>query len=199
MDNSSELLSTLIKLLNEIKPIGNEIQAMLENSFKVGRVKKGKIILKETEVCENLWFLANGLLRSYHKIGNKEVTSRIMFTNHIVIAAGSFFKQTPATESIEALSDCTLLSISFSSLQKIYKEFPQFNLHTRIITEDYFYKQELRLYMLRQPDALSKYNYFIENYHSYLKDIPLMYIASFINITPETLSRLRRNKMNNSS
>jgi CRP/FNR family transcriptional regulator, anaerobic regulatory protein len=195
MDNISQLIAPLIKLLNEIKPLENEIQIALENYFAIAKVRKGKTILTETQVCENLWFLADGLLRSYHKIGNKEITSRIMFTNHVVIAPGSFFKQKPATESIEALCDCTLLSISFLSLQKIYKEFPQFNLHTRIITEDYFYKQEQRLYMLRQPDAISKYNYFIENYHGYLKDIPLMYIASFLNITPETLSRIRRNKM----
>src|SRR5205085_7225213 len=120
---------------------------------EVQKIKKGDVILREGDVCKRLWVLADGLLRSYHTIGNKEVTSRIMFKNHIVISPSSFFTQTPATESIEALENSTVLIILFSDLQEIYAKFPVFNYHTRIITEQYFYKQEQRLYMLRKPDA----------------------------------------------
>ena len=147
--------------------------------------------LKEKDICKNLWFLCDGLLRSYHNIGDKEVTSRIMYTGHIVISPGSFFTQTPATESIESLADCVVAKLSFDDLQDIYKNFPEFNYHTRLITEQYFYKQEQRLYMLRKHDAGAKYTFFLENYADYLKDIPQKYIASFLNIAPETLSRTR--------
>ena len=112
--------------------------------------------MREKEICNDLWFLAEGLLRSYHYIGEKEITSRIMFTNHIVISAGSFFTQTPATETIEALENTVLLTINFERLTKIYEEFPEFNFHGRIITEHYFYKQEQRLYMLRQKKCNGK-------------------------------------------
>ena len=114
-----------------------------------------------------------------------------MYTGHIVISAGSFFTQTPATESKEALSECTLARLSFDELQDIYKNFLRFNYHTRIITEQYFYRQEQRLYMLRKHDALSKYKYFLENYSFILKDIPQKYISSFLGMTAETLSRTR--------
>lgn len=178
-------------MLKEIKPLSNELRDLLIRNFQEQQIKKGTILLHEGDVCKNLWFLGDGLLRSYHNIGNKEITSRIMFTGHIVISPGSFFTQTSATESIEALADCTLATLSFSSLQDIYSKFPEFNYHTRLITELYFFKQEQRLYMLRKHNAAAKYKYFLENYANYLKDIPQKYIASFLNIAPETLSRTR--------
>ena len=191
MQNNTILLSSLIKMLNDIQPISTELELSLTERFHIGKVNKGKILLYEKDVCTNLWFLCNGLLRSYHNIGDKEITSRIMYTGHIVISPGSFFTQTPATESIETLADCVVAKLSFDDLQDIYKKFPEFNYHTRLITEQYFYKQEQRLYMLRKHDAAAKYNFFLENYADYLKDIPQKYIASFLNIAPETLSRTR--------
>lgn len=191
MQKSDFLLASLIQLLNDIHPIRNELELALLSNFTIEEIKKGKVLLHEKDICKNLWFLCNGLLRSYHNIGDKEITSRIMYTGHIVISPGSFFTQTPATESIETLADCTLAKLSFNDLQDIYRRFPEFNYHTRLITEQYFYKQEQRLYMLRKHDAAAKYNFFLEHYADYLKDIPQKYIASFLNIAPETLSRTR--------
>ncbi len=191
MKENTALLAPLFTLLNEIKPMCTELREAIMNSFEYVEIKKGDVLLAEGHICTNLWFLVNGLLRSFHEMGEKEITSRIMFTNHIVISPGSFFTQTPATESIEALCNSEVATIPFRSLQKIYESFPEFNLHTRIITEQYFYKQEQRLYMLRKHGAKEKYNFFLDNYADYLKDIPQKYIASFLNIAPETLSRTR--------
>lgn len=187
----SEILAPLLSYLKNIAPVSIGLQNTLEQSFKKMSVKKNCVLLKEGGVCKYLWFLSDGLLRSYHIIGDKEITSRIMYTNHIVISPGSFFTQTPAVESIEAITDAELATIAYDDLQKIYDEFPEFNYHCRIITEQYFFKQEQRLYMLRKHDAFSKYKYFLENYSDYLHDIPLKHIATFLNIAPETLSRTR--------
>lgn len=191
IQNKSVLLLPLLQVLNVIKPLSRELEIALITAFEPEIITKGKIMLNEGEVCKYLWFLAAGLLRSYHNIGNKEITSRIMFTHHVVISAGSFFKQTPATESIAALTDSTVVTLSYANLQDIYHKFPEFNYHTRLITEDYFYKQEQRLYMLRKHNAADKYKYFLENYGGYLKEIPQKYIASFLNIARETFSRTR--------
>ena len=191
MQNNHALLAPLIQLLHDIQLISKKLELSFIERFKIEEAKKGKVLLHEKDICKNLWFLCDGLLRSYHNIGNKEITSRIMYTGHIVISPGSFFTQTPATESIETLTDCVVAKLSFNDLQDIYKKFPEFNYHTRLITEQYFYKQEQRLYMLRKHNAAAKYNFFLQNYADYLKDIPQKYIASFLNIAPETLSRTR--------
>ncbi len=191
IEEGASILLPLFKLLNGIQPISKALEEMLIKNFRSEKIKKGTILLHEGNISENLCFLAEGVLRSFHTIGEKDITSRLMFSGHIVISAGSFFKQAPATESIEALTDCVLARLRFSDLQDIYARFPEFNYHARLITEDYFHKQEQRLYMLRKQDALHRYEFFLEHYASYLKDIPQKYIASFLNITPETLSRTR--------
>lgn len=191
MPDTETLLSPLLQMLNSTAPLSDDLKTALIKSFRQEKAVKGTMLLQEGNVCKDLWLLSAGLLRSYHIIGDKEITSRIMFTNHIVISPGSFFTQTAATESIETLTDCTLLVLSYSALQQLYKGFPAFNYHTRIVTEQYFYLQEQRLYMLRKHDAMAKYQYFLEHYANYLQAIPQKYIASFLNITPETLSRIR--------
>ncbi len=192
MKTIEDYIPVLLTYLDEISPISEAIKAALTKQFRLVKFSKGELLLKEGEVCKHLWFLANGLLRSYHYIGEKEVTSRIMFTSHIVISAGSFFTQTPATETIEALDASLVLVIDFEGLTEIYKQFPEFNYHGRIITEQYFYKQEQRLYMLRQKSAVEKYKYFMIYYAQFMATIPQKFIASFLNINPETLSRIRQ-------
>lgn len=187
----TQILLPLFNELAKIKPIDAKLKQALIDNFRAEKIKRGTIMLKEGETCKDLWFLYNGLLRSYHEINGKEITSRIMFNGHIVISPGSFFSQTAATESIEALAETIVATLPYIALQEIYNHFPEFNYHTRIVTEQYFYKQEQRLYMLRKHDALSKYKYFLENYSSFLQMIPQKYIASFLNVSPETLSRTR--------
>ncbi len=191
LSDKSQLLSPLLHTLHAIRPLSASLESALVAGFDSHVIPKGQIMLYEGEICKNLWFLADGLLRSFHHIGDKETTSRIMFTNHIVISPGSFFKQAPATETIEALTESVVLTLPYHTLQHIYEKFPEFNYHTRLITEEYFYKQEQRLYMLRKHNAADKYAFFLENYGDYLKEIPQKYIASFLNIAPETLSRTR--------
>lgn len=191
MESTEYHIPVLLKYLDDIKPMSQELRSLLIKSFETQQIGKGELLLKENDTCNHLWFLADGLLRSYHFIGDKEITSRIMFTNHIVISAGSFFTQTPATETIEALTNSIVLTIHFDSLKKIYDQFPEFNYQGRIVTEHYFYQQEQRLYMLRQKNALAKYQFFLSHYEKYMAEIPQKYIASFLSINPETLSRTR--------
>ena len=191
MENTKDYIGVLLEYLNGIKPMSEALEQTLIDSFQMQEIEKGSVLLKEHDTCNHLWFLAKGLLRSYHFIGTKEITSRLMFTNHIVISAGSFFTQTAATETIEALASSTVLTLHFNSLQKIYEQFPEFNYQGRKITEHYFYQQEQRLYMLRQKNALEKYKYFLSHYEKFLKEIPQKHIASFLSISPETLSRTR--------
>ena len=101
------LLTPLLKLLHELSPLEDSLQNLLIDSFNIEIVQKGKILLSEGEIWRNLWFLAKDLLRSYHSIDDKEITSRIMFTNHIVISAGSFYFLILQTPQLVFSTNCT--------------------------------------------------------------------------------------------
>ena len=186
------LLAPLLQMLHGFKPMSNELEAALIKSFSPEKINKQAMLLREGDVCTSLCVLSDGILRMFHNIEDKEVTSRIMFKGHMAMSPGSFFTQTASKESMEALTDSIVIRITFDQLQYIYEKFPEFNYHTRLIIEQYFYNQEQRLYMLRKQDAVSKYLYFIENFEDIMQQIPQKYIASFLHITPETLSRTRK-------
>ena len=90
METNIVLLAPLFEILNDIQPLSEKLKLLFIKHFKIEEVKKGKVLLYEKDICKSLWFLCEGLLRSYHNIGDKEITSRIMYTGHIVISAGSF-------------------------------------------------------------------------------------------------------------
>jgi CRP/FNR family transcriptional regulator, anaerobic regulatory protein len=186
------LLAPLLQMLHGFKPMRKELEDALIKSFSPELIAKDSLILREGDVCKNLCLLADGILRMFHNIADKEITSRIMLKGHMAMSPGSFFTQTKSIESIEAVTESIVLRISFEQLQNIYDTFPEFNYHTRQIIEMYFYNQEQRLYMLRQQDALAKYTYFIDHYGDIMQHIPQKFIASYLNITPETLSRIRK-------
>ncbi len=192
MLDKETLIAPLLQMLHGFKPMSKMLEEELIKIFTAEKIEKEKLILKEGDVCKSLCVLADGILRMFHNIGDKEITSRIMLKGHMAMSPGSFFTQTKSIESIEAITESTVLRITFDQLQYIYEKFPEFNYHTRQIIEMYFYNQEQRLYMLRQQDAMAKYIYFIEHYENIMQHIPQKYIASYLHITPETLSRTRK-------
>jgi hypothetical protein len=85
-----------------------------------------------------------------------------------------------------------LTRIHYNTLQKLYKDFDSFNYTARVLTEQYFSQSEQRLYLLRKQKAEDRYRYFIENHPDLLQRVPLQYIATFIGMNLETLSRIRK-------
>jgi CRP-like cAMP-binding protein len=81
--------------------------------------------------------------------------------------------------------------LHYSDLQKLYKEHIEINALGRVITEKYLYFLEVELYNLRKQNAEDKYNFFLKHYPHILQICPLKYIASYLGITVETLSRIR--------
>jgi CRP-like cAMP-binding protein len=117
-----------------------------------------------------------------------------MSDNDIVISVFSFFTQSPSLENIELLEDTVLYSISYQSLQQLYQQFPQFNLHGRIITEQYYMLSEQRNFALKKQSAKQRYDLLLKQYPQILQKASLGHIASYLGITQETLSRIRKQK-----
>ena len=107
----------------------------------------------------------------------------------------SFFSQTVSYESIQALEDCVLHYISYADMQYAYEQFPEFNFIGRVITEKYYKLSEQRIHSLRMQRALDKYQYLLNHSPHLIQRVPSKYIASYLGITEETLSRIRALKI----
>lgn len=180
--------------LNAIHPISTGLLDYLQLTLKERTLKKKSYLLKKGAVCSNISFIENGLLRCFYEKDDKEVSTWFMKENDIIISVESFFRQTKSIESIQALEETVLYSISYNELQYIYRQFPEFNFIARVLTEKYYTLSEQRLYSIRMQRSHERYQYLLDHFPELIQRVPAKYLASYLGITEETLSRIRSKK-----
>ena len=186
------MLDRLFAYLDDIRPLSPELRDRLSKDLEIIEVSKKELLLRDGDRADYLWVLLSGMLRSYYIRDGVEITNRFMKENHIVVSVNSFYARKPGYEFIEAMEPSTLARIHYNTLQKLYKDFIEFNYTARVLTEHYFSSSEERLYLLRKQRAEDRYHYFMENNPDLLNRVPLGHIASFLGMNLETLSRIRR-------
>jgi CRP/FNR family transcriptional regulator, anaerobic regulatory protein len=186
------LLDPLFQILDTIRPADTALRERLIQDLEIIEVPKKTILLRDGETADYLYVVVTGLLRSYYIKDDSEICSRFMKENHIVVSVNSFYARRPGYEFIEAMEDSTLARIHYDRLQKLYKDHSDFNYTARILTENYFVQSEERLYLLRKQKAEERYLFFLEKYSDLMTRVPLQYIATFLGMNLETLSRIRK-------
>ena len=186
------MLSNLFTFMNSIRPLSEELKQVLSENLEIIEVPKRHMLLKDGQTCNYIHVVVNGLLRMYYIKDGEEICSRFMDKTQMAISVKSFYSRTPGYEYIETLEPCTLARIHYDSLQKIYRNNDDFNFIARVITEQYFIRSEERLFLIRKHSAEERYLYFTQHYPEFVQRIPLMYIASYLGVTLETLSRIRK-------
>lgn len=184
-------METLLHLLNTVYPLSEALQEHLMGLLKVKQLVKKEFLLKGGHTCRNISFIRQGLLHCYHLVNDIKQTSWFMQTGDVVISVKSFYSQTPGYEYIQALEETEVYYISYNELQHIYTTFPEFNFIGRVLTERYYALCDERTHVLRNFDAVGRYKWFVRNFPDLILPVPARYIASFLGIKEETLSRIR--------
>jgi CRP-like cAMP-binding protein len=187
---SLEKLS-LLKVISQIFPVSAALQKDLVQTLKVETIPKKTILLREGEIFQRMYFIEKGLARAFYFDEGKEHTSWFMKEGDFIISVNSFYKQVPSQESIEVLEDSIMASITYVQLQELYQKHLEFNIISRVLTEHYYSLSEERLFAMRQSSAKHRFEFFITRYPELAKRISLKQMASFLRMTPETISRLR--------
>ena len=181
----------VLQMLNSFHPIGKGVsQYLLKNAY-CQKVPKGKYLLRNGEICENIYFIKKGLLRGFIQEEDRETTIWFSSENEMAATIRSFLLQIATVENIQAVEDCELLTVSFSALNKLYQKYPSFNIIGRKITEYHYISADNRAYITRLQNAEKKYELFLELYSNLANRLQVTYVASFLGITIETLSRIR--------
>lgn len=194
MPNKKKLvdITHLTTVLNYVHPINDGIKDYLQKHCFICTFKKGKHILKAGQVSTYLYFIVKGIARGYMKESNRDITTWITSENEFITSISGFHLQTAAIENIQAIEDCELIGLSYSSLEKLYKLFPEYNILVRKFYQHYYLDAEKRALIARLKNAENKYHYFLELHSHLVNRVPLKYIASYLGINLETLSRVRK-------
>ena len=185
-------IEKLFAVLSAVYPLSDELKERLLQLITVCKFKKGDILLKPGEVANHVYFISEGLLRAFHLADSgKESTVWIMKELDIMISVFSFFFRQPGDQYIEALEDCELVFIDYDGLEAIYKEFMEFNIVGRVLTQKYYALSDERAMILRKK-RFDRYAYMMENYPELLGLVRQIYMASYLGMMPETFSRMKK-------
>lgn len=165
----------------------------LDDLITFRKLKKGEVLLKENQVCNEIYFIKKGILRSYffnHQ--GDEITNCFAFENEFMASFSSFITQKAAEENIQALVDTELQIISRESLEKLYKLGIHWQEIGRKLTEIEYVTLQKRMISFQKLSGSQRYEELYKNHQKYLQLIPLQYLASYLGVTPRHLSRIRK-------
>jgi CRP-like cAMP-binding protein len=165
----------------------------MQNTYPIS-IKRGTTLHKAGDICNYIYFITKGAVRGYVNDNGKEKITWISVENEMVTSIYSYYMQKPSLENMDAIEDCEILSMSHEKLNELYTLEPSVNILVRRILEKYYADAEMRALTSRFSDADTKYEFFLNNYSHLANRIPLTYIASFLGINSETLSRVRAKK-----
>lgn len=184
--------SKITDFYSKIVELNDSEKQHLINSLEVLHFKKKTLIVKEGVVSKYVYFINSGTLRSFYSKDGEEVTTQFYFQNSYCSSYSSFLNQTKGRLNIECLSDVELLALSYENVQKMYQTSKAFNTFGRRISEYLYIDFFERSSSLLLDDAKTRYLNLLKERPEVLKTVPNYMIASYIGITPESLSRLKK-------
>ena len=190
--NTPPDISSVIATLDYFYPLSDGIKNYLRKHTYACSFRKGKLLLKAGEICEYIYFVQKGAVRGFIKEGKKDITTWITAENEVVSSISALDARAPALENMQAIENCELIALTYNDFQDLYIKFPEFNIVARKVLQKYYQDAEGRAFIARLTNAEKKYRLFITMYGHLANRIPLKYIASFLGITLETLSRVRK-------
>ena len=184
-----------IKLyLDKIASISNSDWNFFISKLQRRIITKKSVFIKVNQIEKHISFIESGIVRLFIPRDNpdKEITFGFSFKNQFVSAYDSFLTQLPSNYQLQALTETTMLSISYKDLQSVYKSTQIGNLIGRLTAEDLFLIKSKREQDLLNLTAEQRYLKLFEERPELLKSIPLKYISSYIGVTAQALSRIRK-------
>jgi CRP/FNR family transcriptional regulator, anaerobic regulatory protein len=156
------------------------------------RYPKGTIVLQPESVCTNVYYVYSGMLMLYYDVDGKYVSEGFFAENTIISEYSSFTAQIPAMQGIIALEQTEVLAFSHTNMQWLYTTFPETNRVGRLVAEALFSMVSFRNSIVTLKSPEERYRMLFANAQHVLQRVPQYLIASYLNITPEALSRIRK-------
>ena len=180
--------------LDQIAAISSSDWDFFNSKLRRRIIKKKAIFLKLDEIENHISFIESGVVRLYIPKENpeKEITFGFSFKDQFISAYDSFLTRKPSAYQLQTLSETTILSINYNDLQEVYKKTQIGNLIGRLTAEGLFLIKSKREQNLLNLTAEERYIRLFKERPELLKIIPLKYISSYIGVTAQALSRIRK-------
>lgn len=185
-------MNPFIEQLKKYGHLTAETEEEVNGKIKILRKEKGDFLLKKGQIISNLFVIEKGAVRSYYQTDQKEINLWFGFENTILGSILPLYLNRPSIENIQFLEYTILHYISHEDLESVYKTSQEMNTIGRKIAEEYCTVLEERSFILQTQIAEQRYRWFLKNQPEALQRVSLGHISSYLGISQETLSRIRK-------
>lgn len=180
-----------LEFFKNIHPLSNELKEFVKEKTKFEHYKKGEIINQSGQLCNKLMIITKGMVRGFFTHEKREITTWISFDMEMFTSISGFFRNEPGVETIQALENTLIEYMEYKDIHKCLTQFKESAIINRVLMEEYYMSAENRAFMSRIPMAKDRYLFYLKNTKKEFVDrIPKKYLASLLNMQPETLTRI---------
>jgi CRP-like cAMP-binding protein len=184
-------MQNLISFLTDSFKLPKRLVEGVVPFFELEHISKETFLVKKENYAQRLCLIESGYFRFFSHSEKKVITHWIFGQHQMITDMASFFYQEPAKWNIQALTDTTVYTLSYSKYQQLRKEIPEWDQYERLFLIKLLSALENRVYALLSMSAEERYNYLFQSDANMFNELPLQYLASMLGMTPETLSRIR--------
>lgn len=191
MDKRRDIAREIARIYCTLSPLG--IQT-LANILVPIKLLKGEKVFPEGQVCDAMYFVERGMVRQFYYKNGKDVTEHFSYEGRIVFCIESFLKQEPSRLMVETLENTTLYAIPYEAIHMLMSTNTEIALLYRKILEHALISSQEHADSQRFENAAERYARLLSTKPEIILRAPMVYVASFLQMTPETLSRVRSAK-----
>lgn len=185
-------MDLLIEAIQRYISLSPKEEDIIRNLFHEQKFGKGEHLLLAGQVCKNIFFIDQGLVRYYASIDGEEKTSYFNKEGEFVCDYSSFLPQQPAQTNIQALEDAIVYSISKANIEALYQRVREGDRFGRLALGEVYVTAIHQINSLYADSPEQRYQNFFDHFPDIAQRIPQYYIASYVGIKPQSLSRIRK-------
>lgn len=187
-------LELLQKAINTISLLSPESNQVFLAAWEQWAVPKDHFLLREKEVADYIFFVTKGVARIYYYKNGKEITEWIAMDEQFFLSISSFFQRTPSHLIIQTIEPSEVMGIHYNNLIKLAGQYHDIETLFRKMMTGSLILSQLRMDSIQFETAYQRYEKLIKETPGIIQRVPVSYIASFLGVTLETLSRIRSGK-----
>ncbi|WP_313112974.1 Crp/Fnr family transcriptional regulator [Aequorivita sediminis] len=183
----------LSDFLLSLTPFDSDELKDITSHFEEEFISKNTLLIEQGQVCKKLYYIEEGMVRSYYlKEDGKEITQWFFNVGKFMSSVDSFFQQRPSLYYLETLEDSVVHSISKEKMDLLFSKYHKMEQLGRLVSIEMLTKVVNKLNAIQFQSARERYEYMLAEFPDISHRVPLGYIASYLGMTSETLSRIRR-------
>lgn len=184
-------MDSLFSKIEGIHRLSEEEKEVFSSRCKKRHLKKGEFLQRQGESCRTISFIESGSVRGFYYLEDKEVTHWFAFEDDFVTSFHSFITGKASVENLDVMEDTVIWSMSKASWEELLDTYPAVERLMRKAYEKYYIRLEERYVNAQFKTATQRYQELIETNSHILQRVSLGYVASYLGISQETLSRIR--------